>query len=270
MASPLGDYLRDRRGKIDAPALGYAGRRRTPGLRREEVAQRAGISAAWYSWLEQGRGGAPSNHTLERLAGALMLSQAEREHLFMIALGHLPKRYPPEPVAVPPRLQILIDALESCPTLVRDAGWNVVAWNRAHSAIMTDCGELPSEGRNLLRLTFLDQRIRGEDPNWDVTARFLVGAFRSDIVRNRALELVKPLIEEMCQLSSEFAELWIAGEINESCEGVRCVNHDVLGLVSMQFSAFAVDGRPDLVMVVYTPVLEQDRARIKALVDSAD
>jgi len=89
----LGDYLKDRRARIDAAALGYpSARRRTPGLRREEVAQRANISATWYTWLEQGRGGAPSGEVLERIAGALMLTGAEREHLFLLGLGHPPSR----------------------------------------------------------------------------------------------------------------------------------------------------------------------------------
>ncbi|UAK25298.1 helix-turn-helix transcriptional regulator [Sphingomonas nostoxanthinifaciens] len=268
-AEALGHYLRDRRSKIDAKALGYGGRRRTPGLRREEVAQRAGISATWYSWLEQGRGGAPSAHTLEQVASALMLSRAEREHLFLIALGHLPERHPQASAAVPPRLQMVIDALESCPALIRDASWNVVAWNAAQSLVMTDWAALPSVQRNLLRAAFLDRRVQERDPHWNATARFLVSAFRSDIARNHALELAKPLIEELCQLSPEFAKIWAAGEVNDSCEGIRCIHHDLFGLISFQFSGFMVDGRADLVVLVYSPALERDLQRIKSLVRSA-
>ena len=117
----LGSYLKDRRAKLDPAAFGYAGRRRTPGLRREEVAQRAHISPTWYTWLEQGRGGAPSPEVLNRIAGGLMLTEPEREHLFMLGLGRPPEiRYKPAE-GVTPRLQRLLDALEVCPALIKTA-----------------------------------------------------------------------------------------------------------------------------------------------------
>src|SRR6186713_1652960 len=108
----LGAYLRERREKLDPAALGFnAARRRTPGLRREEVAQRANISPTWYTWLEQGRGGAPSAQVLERIAHALLLTDAEREHLFILGLGRSPEvRYQPAG-GITPRLQRVLDAL---------------------------------------------------------------------------------------------------------------------------------------------------------------
>src|SRR5690349_2958794 len=109
--TPLGAYLKDRRGRLDPAAFGYAaGRRRTPGLRREEVAQRAAISPTWYTWLEQGRGGAPSAAVLDRIAAALMLTDVEREHLFLLGLGHPPEAHYRKNDAVTPRLQRVLDA----------------------------------------------------------------------------------------------------------------------------------------------------------------
>jgi len=153
----FGTYLRERRIRLDPAALGYASsRRRTPGLRREEVAQRAGISTTWYSWLEQGRGGPPSIHALDRLAEALMLTAVEREHLFLLAVSRPPEiRYQP-PGGVTPRLQHVLDALDACPAMIRTATWDVVAWNRAEAAVFTDYGTLPAAERNVLRLIFLD------------------------------------------------------------------------------------------------------------------
>src|SRR5579862_7937787 len=108
----LAFYLRDRRTKLDPAAFGFATeRRRTPGLRREEVAQRANISPTWYTWLEQGRGGAPSADVLERLARALMLTDGEREHLFLVALGRPPEAHYRRSEGVTPRLQRVLDAL---------------------------------------------------------------------------------------------------------------------------------------------------------------
>src|SRR5437588_10753401 len=108
----LGAYLRDRRGRLDPATFGYAqGRRRTPGLRREEVAQRANISPTWYTWLEQGRGGSPSADVLDRIARALMLTDTEREHLFLLGLGHPPEARYRKNEGVTPRLQRVLDAL---------------------------------------------------------------------------------------------------------------------------------------------------------------
>jgi transcriptional regulator with XRE-family HTH domain len=112
----LGAYLKDRRAKLDPAAFGLPlKRRRTPGLRREEVAQRANVSATWYTWLEQGRGGAPSADVLDRIARALMLTDVEREHLFLIALGRPPEVRYQASEGVTPRLQRLLDALELSP-----------------------------------------------------------------------------------------------------------------------------------------------------------
>src|SRR6516225_10898303 len=115
----LGLYLKVRRSKLDPSAFGLpAKRRRTPGLRREEVAQRANISPTWYTWLEQGRGGAPSAGVLDRIARALVLTDVEREHLFLLGLGRPPEaRYRKDEV-VTPRLQRVLEALEPCPAVI--------------------------------------------------------------------------------------------------------------------------------------------------------
>src|ERR1700739_232585 len=143
-ANSLGTYLKDRRARLDPTAFGYSMvRRRTPGLRREEVAQRANVSATWYTWLEQGRGGAPSADVLDRIARALMLTDVEREHLFLIGLGRPPEVRYQATEGVSPRLQRVLDALEFSPALVRTATWDVVAWNRAASVVLTDYGAIP-------------------------------------------------------------------------------------------------------------------------------
>src|ERR1700761_7064531 len=137
--NPLGAYLKDRRTKLDPAAFGFpASRRRTPGLRREEVAQRANISATWYTWLEQGRGGAPSADVLDRIARALMLTEPEREHLFLLGLGRPPEVRYRHVDGVTPRLQRVIDALVVSPAIVKTATWDVVAWNRAATVMLTD------------------------------------------------------------------------------------------------------------------------------------
>src|ERR1700744_528650 len=126
--NPLGTYLRDRRTKLDPATFGIAlTRRRTPGLRREEVAQRANVSATWYTWLEQGRGGAPSADVLNRIARALLMTEGEREHLFLLAHGRAPEVRYQSVEGVTPRLQRVLDALALSPALVKTSLWDVVA-----------------------------------------------------------------------------------------------------------------------------------------------
>src|ERR1700761_8783444 len=112
--SAFGAYLKDRRAKLDPAAFGFLpGRRRTPGLRREEVAQRAHISPTWYTWLEQGRGGAPSAQVLDRIAHALLLTEVEREHVFLLGLGRAPEVHYQPVEGISPRLQRVLDAMEA-------------------------------------------------------------------------------------------------------------------------------------------------------------
>src|SRR5262245_35661304 len=169
----LGTYLKDRRTRLDPAPFGFSlTRRRTPGLRREEVAQRANVSATWYTWLEQGRGGAPSADVLNRIARALMLTDDEREHLFLLGLGRPPEVRYRAVESVTPRLQRVLDALELSPAFVKTSTWDIVAWNRAASAVLIDYGALTAGQRNILRLIFCDPRIRALQLDWESVARF--------------------------------------------------------------------------------------------------
>ncbi len=267
----LGTYLKDRRAKLDPAALGFAAqRRRTPGLRREEVAQRANISATWYTWLEQGRGGAPSADVLDRIARALMLTDVEREHLFLLGLGRPPEaRYRPNE-GVTPRLQRVLDALDPSPALIRTATWDVVAWNRGATVMLTDYGALPAAERNVLRIMFLDPRARAAQYDWESVARFVVGTFRVDAARAGAAADIQPLVEELCRLSPDFAAMWRDNHVQgHHGDGVKQIRHPILGPFAFEYSAFAVDGRPDLTMVVYNPATPAHAEQIRSLMEDA-
>ena len=262
----LGTYLRDRRIRLDAAAFGFGGsRRRTPGLRREEVAQRANISPTWYTWLEQGRGGAPSADVLDRIARALMLTDVEREHLFLIGLGRPPAVRYQASEGVSPRLQRVLDALETSPAIIRTTIWDVVAWNRAATIVLTDYAKLAPERRNILRLIFCEPRVRAAQYDWESVARFVVAAFRADAARAGAVSHVAEFVDELCGLSPDFARLWRDNDVRSYGEGVKHLRHPVLGPIAFEYSAFAVDGRPDLGMVVYNPATPADAERIKAV-----
>ncbi len=266
----LGTYLRNRRTRLDPATFGFpAGRRRTPGLRREEVAQRANISPTWYAWLEQGRGGAPSADVLDRIATGLMLTEPEREHLFMLGLGRPPElRYKPA-LGVTPRLQRVLDALEVSPAIVKTAIWDVVAWNRAAAALFTDYSKLPREQRNILRLMFGSAQVRAAQEDWQSVARFVVGAFRADVTRAGAGEEVTQLIEELTRTSADFDVLWRDNDVVAHGEGLKRIHHPQAGLLELEFSAFAVDGRPELGMVVYNPASQTTADRIRTLLTAS-
>src|SRR5579872_1571849 len=269
--NPLGTYLKDRRSKLDPATFGFPPeRRRTPGLRREEVAQRANISATWYTWLEQGRGGAPSADVLDRIARALMLTDVEREHLFLVGLGRPPEARYQKNEGVTPRLQRVLDALEPSPALIRTAIWDVVAWNRAASVMLIDYGSLPPRERNVLRFMFLDPRARAAQYDWESVARFVVGAFRVDAARAGAASEVEPLVDELCRLSPEFKAMWRDNDIQTHGEAVKRIRHPIIGSLAFEYSAFAVDGRLDLTLVVYNPATPADMQRIAALMEAGE
>lgn len=266
-ANGLGDFLRDRRARLDPASLGFpSGRRRTPGLRREEVAQRAHISPTWYTWLEQGRGGAPSADVLDRLASGLMLTEHEREHLFILALGHPPEVRYREPEGITPRLQRLIDAFPTSAAIIRTATWDVVAWNAAATVLLTDYAELPREQRNILRLIFSDSGVRAAQEDWLGVASFVVAAFRADAARAGAGAEMRQLAEELSRSSPEFEALWRNNDIVAHGDGMKRLRHPALGMIELEFSSFAVEGRPDLNMTVYNPATEEGRRQVLDLI----
>jgi transcriptional regulator with XRE-family HTH domain len=268
----LGAYLKDRRRKLDPAAFGVSlTRRRTPGLRREEVAQRANVSTTWYTWLEQGRGGAPSADVLDRISRALILTDAEREHLFVLGLGRPPEVRYQAPDGVTPRLQRVLDALDPTPALLKTWTWDIVAWNRAATAVLTDFAELPAGERNVLRLIFRNQDIRCRQPDWETLARTVVSAFRADAARAKAAgaESVEALVKDLCRTSPDFERLWRENDVRGHFGGTKLVQHPVAGLIAMEFSFFLVDARPDLGMIVYNPATLSDADKIMSLLSSA-
>ncbi len=272
ISNSLGSYLQDRRSKLDPAALGFqVARRRTPGLRREEVALRANVSTTWYTWLEQGRGGAPSATVLARIAQALMLTEVEREYIFLLALGRPPKVKFQPTEGITPRLQRVLDSLEVNPAYVKTATWDIVAWNRAAAATLTDYGALPAKQRNILRIYFCNPDKRARTTHWESDARFVVAAFRADAARAGASTKVEELVDELCRTSPEFQAMWRDNDVRSSYgETPKYVMHPIAGLIALEYSSFAVDGRPDLGLVIFTPATPEDAVRVKRCIASSE
>ncbi|WP_352970782.1 transcriptional regulator [Mesorhizobium sp. M1406] len=215
--------------------------------------------------MEQGRGGAPSADVLNRIAKGLLLTEAEREHLFMLGLGRPPEVRYRGVEGVSPRLQRLIDTLDASPALIKTATWDVVAWNRAAQVVLTDYSALPAGQRNILRFMFRSPVIRAKQHDWEGLARFVVGAFRADAARAGAVSEVAQLVDELCSVSPEFAALWRENDVLSHGDGTKRLKHPELGDIELEYSGFAVDGRPDLSLTVYNPVDSAVADRIRAL-----
>lgn len=251
---------------MDPAALGFSmTRRRTPGLRREEVAQRANVSTTWYTWLEQGRGGAPSDTVLDRIAIALMLTEHEREHLYLLALGRPPEVHYKASDGITPRLQRVLDSLSLSPAFIRTPTWDIIGWNKAASLVFTDYENLEEKQRNIMRLLFLHPERRGHLQGWEDVARSIIATFRADIVRAGAADAVKALIEELSEKNPEFKRMWEDNQVVKHGEASKQIRHPIAGLLSLEVSSFAVDGRPDLSLVIYNPSTPANAAKIKQL-----
>jgi transcriptional regulator with XRE-family HTH domain len=260
----LGAFLRDRRARLQ-PGPDAPGRRRTPGLRREEVATRAAVSVTWYTWLEQGRGGPPSDDVLERLAHALELDAASREMLFLLAQQRPPPLSPAPPSAVAPALQRVLDSFATSPAVVKTPTWDIVAWNAAAAAVLTDYAALPVGERNLLRRLFGELRTRGHWPDWESGARFALSVFRIDVARTGGSAEAAALAAELQACSADFRRMWAENEVSRHWVGHKRITHPVAGPLSFEYSTYSVDAADGLSLVVFTPTTPEVTRAIASL-----
>lgn len=251
----LSDFVRDRRARTmpDEVGLPAGPRRRTPGLRREEVAQLAGVGVTWYTWFEQGRAIQVSADFLERVCRALQLDPAERQHLYALAQHRPPPHAAPGLPMVSPILQALLDSLPN-PAYIKTARWDIVAWNAATTAIFGDYALIPPDQRNSLWMIFADPRWRRMIPGWEDAARRVLAKFRLDHGRAGGDLAFTALVEALQAASPEFRRWWPGQDVAERSEGIKRIRHDTLGLLEFAHATFTVEGAPDLRMVTYTPV----------------
>ncbi|MGO1080383.1 helix-turn-helix transcriptional regulator [Inquilinus sp. CA228] len=251
----LSDFVRDRRARTSPDEVGLpaGSRRRTPGLRREEVAQLAGVGVTWYTWFEQGRAIQVSADFLERVCRALRLDPAERQHLYALAQHHPPPHPTPGLPTVSPILQALLDTLPN-PAYIKTARWDVLAWNAAAAALFGDYAPIPPAQRNGLWLVFTDPCYRRLMVDWEADARRVLAKFRLDHSRAGGDPAFAALVEALQAASPEFRRWWPGQDVAERSEGIKRIRHDTLGLLEFAHATFTVEGAPDLRMVTYTPV----------------
>ena len=259
----LGGFLRDRRARL-SPGPDAQSRRRTPGLRREEVAARACVSVTWYTWLEQGRGGSPSDEVLERLVRALELDATGREVLFLLAQQRPPPLKPTPASPVSASLQRVLDAFTTGPAFVKTTTWDIVAWNVAALAVLANYVELPPAERNTLRMIFRPGAASLRN-DWEADARFAIAAFRLGVARAGDSPEAAALIAELHDASADFRRLWAENDVENHWDGQKHLHHPQAGLLAFEASAFAVDGADGLTMILFNPSTAADAAAVAKL-----
>jgi transcriptional regulator with XRE-family HTH domain len=260
MTSKIGAFVRAHREYITPESVGLPAseRRRTPGLRREELAVLCGVSATWITWLEQERPVSASAKTLARLATALRLSDAERSYLFRLADKVDPqagmKGFADVEAKEVSRLVGVIEA----PAYVLDRQWNAVAWNdQAAQLFLTWLGSESSDGgRNLLQFMFLQRSARNFVIDWEERARRLVAEFRAECGKGMDDPPIKDLIAMLHEKSDEFLRFWNAQDVVARVGGVRAFMHPTVGRLSFEQMTLQLQGRPDLKLTILLKISE--------------
>lgn len=261
----LSEFLKSCRARVSPTDVGLpeADRRRTPGLRREDVAALAGVSVTWYTWLEQGRDIQVSAAVLERISSTLQLSQDEREYLFAL-VQHRPA--PPlnwRDAEVTPALQRTIAAL-GVPAIVMTVRWDVVAWNSLAVRVFRDYSQIPAERRNLLRILLVDEQVYTQEPEvFDAMAHRVIAKFRVDYSPFTGDPDFEELITELTAQSETFRRHWNSADVVGRSEAI--VRHPQLGGVTLEHTSYVPEGNPGLRVVVYCPYDDESREKIEAL-----
>ncbi len=269
--SELSQFLRTRRERLGPADVGLAPgrRRRTPGLRREEVAQLAGVSATWYTWLEQGRPVRASEAVLERLGRVLRLDPAEHRHLFVLARGHPPADPTDAPALVNARLQAVLDALPY-PAYAATNGWTVVAWNRAARLVFVNYEALSGRERNIVWMAFTDPEQRRMAVNWEEQARSTLALFRASTAQNVGEDWHKRFVADLAGRSPEFREWWSRHDVRGTHAGPKLYDHPIAGRMVFEPMILRYEDETMLWVMIKVPVPETDTpARlVRLLADS--
>jgi transcriptional regulator with XRE-family HTH domain len=251
----LSEFLRTRRARLKPEDVGlpdYGRQRRVPGLRREELAQLAGVSVAYYTRLEQGNGRNVSAEVLDSIARALRLNDAEHSHLIHLAK---PKQHKKRPAArtqqVRGALGQLLDSMDGVPAYVVGRRSDVLAWNRMAAALFGDWGELPERERNWARMVFLKPEYRDLFVDWEQKASDVVGHLRLDAGCHPDDPRLSALVGELSVKSEDFRRLWARHDVKEKTYGVKLMRHPLVGELTLSFETFRLGDDPEQSLITY-------------------
>jgi transcriptional regulator with XRE-family HTH domain len=262
----LGLFLRSRRERLGPEAVGLprSRRRRTPGLRREEVAQLAGVGITWYTWLEQGREINPSPQVLDAIARTLHFDTHEHSHLFTLA-GMQTTTVEHECSKLFPTAQPLIDQLEPFPAIVLNARLDLLAYNRVYGSFFDDLDTMPIEDRNVLWLTFTDPRWRDAIVDWDDVVPRMVAEYRAAMAEHLDDPAWKTLVARLHRASPEFTAVWERHDVQGIESRTKRAHHPRAGLLRLDYTNLWLDRGLGTRIVAFTPADEQTRRRLEEL-----
>ncbi|HEY4022237.1 MAG TPA: helix-turn-helix transcriptional regulator [Pseudonocardiaceae bacterium] len=262
----LADFLRSRRERIspDQVGLPVGGRRRTPGLRREEVAQLAGVGVTWYTWLEQGRDIRASDQVLGAIANTLQLDPYERAHLFTLA-GLPEPTVQRECRAISPAIQLILSQLEPLPAMISNARLDILAYNRSYARMVGGLDHIPFEDRNSLLLAFTDPAWQARLIEWDTAAPRLVAQFRAAMAGHVAESSWKCLVKRLREASPEFAAIWDQHEVKAPENLTKRYLNSEVGVLELDYTHLWFGPRSEMRLTTYTPINDATRERIERL-----
>lgn len=258
----LADFLRNRRERLMPGDVGLPQgvRRRTPGLRREEVALLAGVGSTWYTWLEQGRDVRPSAEVLSALGRALKLDPDERQHLFRLSDRPAPGTRPSGPESVPQALLRMLESMAGQPAYVLGRRWDILAWNHAAAAVFGDYGQLQGDERNIMHMVFANPDHRRKVVDWEILAPIALANFRADSVRFAGDPAFARLIALLHAASPAFEALWARHEVSSAIAGFKRIDQPEVGRMVFEYTRLAVLDDSEIKLVIYTPLPEESTA----------
>jgi transcriptional regulator with XRE-family HTH domain len=261
----LAAFVRNRRERLRPEQVGLPrSRRRTPGLRREEVAQLAGVGVTWYTWLEQGRDINPSHQVLEAIARTLRFDAHERTHLFTLA-GVSVATAVDECATLFPTARAILDSLEPNPAVLMNARWDVLAYNRVHASFFTDLDGIASEDRNCIWLAFTDPEWRRVIVDWDEAAARMVGEYRAAMAEHLDDPSWQSLLERLLAASPEFAARWAQHDVRRMESSRKRVRHPELGVLMLDYTNLWLDPSCNARVVAFTPADTRTAAQLREL-----
>jgi transcriptional regulator with XRE-family HTH domain len=265
----LGAFLRVCRarlapGDVGLPDGNASGRRRTPGLRREEVAQLSGVGVTWYTWLEQGRDISASVQVIDALARALLLTGDQHRHLRDLA-GLPPPETPAADDDMLPRLQRLVDAQAPSPASIYDEHFDYLAWNESYAVVRHDPSTLPAGRRNMLWMMFTDPGNRARMLHWESAARAVLSQFRAAAGRSPGDARFDELTEALTQASPQFRDWWAEYPVRYFRPATIAIRHPGAGVIGLEMFQLRLIDQPRLIMVVQVPASAASLERVRSL-----
>ncbi|MFH9420784.1 helix-turn-helix transcriptional regulator [Streptomyces sp. NPDC017529] len=262
----LAAFLRSRRERITPEQVGLprGARRRTPGLRREEVAHLSAVGVTWYTWLEQARDIRVSPQVLDAVARGLQMDRAERAHLFALAGAIDPVRGK-ECTGVPLPMRLLLDQLAPFPAVIQNSRFDILAYNSTYGRLLCDLDALPEEDRNCLWLAFTDEQWRASLVDLDETLRVMAAKFRASMADHVAEPAWKAMVARLEAASPQFREIWARQEVVRPVSHSKLFRHKDVGLLRLSSTGLWTGPKHGPRMLTYTPEDDESRERLERL-----